>query len=60
MSARRDAGRIELDGLLTESDFDELIEVDPYNREPSSRRSDKEIARVLDLLDNLPRGKGAE
>ena len=48
-------GRDEIDREL-----DEMIVVDGYNREPSSRRSDREIARVLSILDNLPRGKDAD
>ena len=48
-------GRDEIDREL-----DEMIEVDPYNREPPSRKSDKEISRVIDILDNLPRGKVSE
>jgi hypothetical protein len=53
--------------LLTASDLDEIdreldeqIEVDPFNRDPSSRKSDKELGKLLDLLDNLPTGKDAE
>lgn len=45
-------GRDEIDREL-----DDLIEVDPYNREPSSRKPDKEIFSALDILDNLPRRK---
>jgi hypothetical protein len=56
-----------LTGLLTPSDHDDIddmldeeIVMDPYNREPSSRRSDKEISKLLDILDNLPTGKDAD
>ena len=35
-------------------DFDDLIEIDPYVPGTNNRRSDKELAKMLDLLDNLP------
>jgi len=38
-------------------DLDDLIEVDPYNREPSSRKSDKSLSSLLSILDNLQTGK---
>ncbi len=38
-------------------DLDEMIEVDPGDFNPPSRRKDSELARMLDLLDNLPTGK---
>jgi len=44
----------EIDRML-----DEQIEVDPYNGDPPSKRSDKEISRVLSILDSLDeRGNG--
>ncbi len=39
----------EIDQML-----DEEIEIDPFGGDPPSRRSDKELARMLDLIDNLP------
>lgn len=46
--------------LLTPADeddiFDDLLEVDPYVPNAPSRRSDKELARVLAILDNLQTG----
>jgi hypothetical protein len=36
--------------------LDEMIQVDPYNGNPPSRRKDREISRVLGLLDSLERG----
>jgi hypothetical protein len=45
----------EIDRML-----DEQIEVDPENFSPPSRRKDDELARILDLLDNLPKGKDSE
>jgi hypothetical protein len=46
-----------LGGLVDERDFDdidELIEIDPYVSGTSNRRSDKELSKILDLIDNLP------
>lgn len=43
-----------------DDELDEMLVVDPYNREPSSRKSDKSLGRLLLLLDNLPTGKDAE
>jgi hypothetical protein len=37
---------------------DDLIEVAWPEFNPPSRRKDSEVGRMLDLLDNLPRGKG--
>lgn len=37
---------------------DDLIEVDPYNGDPPSKRKDAELDRVLALLDSLGRGNG--
>ena len=41
-------------------DLDEMIQVDPYNGDPPSRRKDRELARVLSILDSLEvvRGDG--
>ncbi|MES2658140.1 MAG: hypothetical protein V4689_05955 [Verrucomicrobiota bacterium] len=47
-------GRDEIDREL-----DDEIEVDPFNREPSSRKSDKELGRLLRILDELETGKDA-
>ena len=39
--------------------IDELTVVDPYAGDPPNRRSDKELGRLLDLLDSLDeRGNG--
>jgi hypothetical protein len=45
-----------LAGLCHERDFDEIDELaaaDPFNGDPPARRSDKEIGRLLSLLDSL-------
>jgi hypothetical protein len=34
--------------------LDEEIQVDPYVTGTNNRRSDKELAKMLDLIDNLP------
>jgi len=40
-------------------ELDEAIQIDPYSGDPPSRRSDKELGRLLDLLDSLgERGNG--
>ena len=53
-SIQKDAqGRDEIDRELD----DDLIEVSWPEVNPPSRRKDTELARVLDLLDNLPTGK---
>jgi len=50
---------VEIEGLLSDEDFDDLLEVDPYAGDPPSKRSDKELARVLSVLDSLDeRGNG--
>jgi hypothetical protein len=53
--------------LLTPKCYDEIDAalddetiVDPFNREPSSRKSDESLGRLLSILDNLPRGKDAD
>lgn len=43
---------VELDHDLIEQPWPEV--------NPPSRRKDSELARMLDILDNLPRGKDAE
>jgi hypothetical protein len=48
-------GRDEIDREL-----DDCVLIDPYVSGAPSRRSDKELARILNLIDNLPvseRGK---
>ena len=45
-----------IDSLLTPADLDEIDEilvVDPYECHAPSRRSDKDLASLLDLLDSL-------
>ena len=45
-----------IDSLLSEADLDEIDEilvVDPYEVHAPSRRSDKDLASLLDLLDSL-------
>jgi hypothetical protein len=37
-----------------EHDFDDIIEIDPYVSGTSSRRSDKELNRMLAIIDSLP------
>lgn len=37
-----------------DAELDEHIEIDPYVSGTNNRRSDKELARMLDLIDNLP------
>ena len=42
-------------------DFDDVIQIDPYAGDPPSKRSDKEISRLLDVLDSIENdsnGKG--
>lgn len=40
-------------------ELDDMIQVDPYECHAPSRRSDKELARVLSILDSL-NDRGAE
>ena len=49
-------GRDAIDRAVEEFDaeIDHHIEVDPYISGTNSRRSDKELARMLDLIDGLP------
>lgn len=35
-------------------EIDEYLEVDPYVTGTNNRRSDRELARMLELIDNLP------
>lgn len=46
--------------LLTPADeddiFDDLIEADPHIPNPPSRRSDRELSRLLAILDNVNSG----
>jgi hypothetical protein len=53
-----DVGKLVSDDDLDDIDaeLDEMIQVDPYNGNPPSRRKDREISRVLGLLDSLERG----
>jgi hypothetical protein len=37
-----------------DDDIDDLVEIDPYVSGTSNRRSDKELSKILDLIDNLP------
>lgn len=44
-------------------EIDDFIEIDPFNGDPPSRRKDKELAAMLDLLDSLQvpaSGKGPQ
>ena len=42
-----------------DAELDDHLQVDPYAGDPPSRRSDKELGRLLDLLDSLgERGNG--
>ncbi len=43
----------EIDREIDE-DFDDLIEIDPYVTGTNNRRSDRELANMLELIDNLP------
>ncbi|MBK1814999.1 hypothetical protein JIN84_05195 [Luteolibacter yonseiensis] len=48
---------VEIHGLLSPSDWDDLEAdslIEPFVSGTNNRRSDKELARVLDLIDNLP------
>ena len=48
-----------IDGLLTDDDIDELMQLDPSAGDPPSKRSDKETDRLLSILDALDeRGNG--
>ncbi len=41
-------------------ELDEMIQVDPGEFNPPSRRKDTELARMLAILDNLPKGKDSQ
>ena len=41
-----------------DDELDEMIQIDPFSGDPPSRRKDKEVSRLLNLLDNLATGKG--
>jgi hypothetical protein len=43
----------EIDREIDE-DFDDLIEIDPYVTGTNNRRSDRDLAKMLELIDNLP------
>lgn len=43
-----------------DDDHDDLLQVDPYSGDCPSRRSDKELARVLLILDSLDDERGSE
>ena len=49
----RSQTELEVMALLTGDDLDDLIEIDPYNGDPPSKRSDKQLAGVLAILDSL-------
>lgn len=50
-----------LAGILGPDDLDEIESlVDPYAGDPPCRRSDKEVNRVLALLDSLETERGSE
>ncbi len=36
-----------------DAELDDMLQVDPFNGDPPSRRKDREISRVLSLLDSL-------
>ena len=38
----------------TDRELDEHLQIDPYVTGTNNRRSDKELSRMLDLIDNLP------
>jgi hypothetical protein len=42
--------------LYLDQDFDERVVVDPYECHQPSRRSDKELGHLLNLLDSLETG----
>jgi hypothetical protein len=50
--------RDSIEPLPTADIEDDLINVDPFNGDPPSKRSDKELARTLAILDSLERGNG--
>ena len=46
-------GEDEIDRSIDE-DFDDLVEIDPYVTGTNNRRSDRDLAKMLELIDNLP------
>jgi hypothetical protein len=46
-----------LAGLLSDSDMDDLILLDPHECHAPTRRSDREVAVLLSILDSLEQGK---
>jgi hypothetical protein len=46
-----------LAGLLSDDDFDDLLDLDPYVPGAPSRRSDRELNQLLSILDSLEGGK---
>jgi hypothetical protein len=46
-------GLDEIDREIDE-DFDDLVEIDPYVTGTNNRRSDRDLAKMLELIDNLP------
>ena len=47
------AFREALNPARPDKDFDDLIQTNPYDFNPPSRRSDKELSRVLSILDSI-------
>jgi hypothetical protein len=45
-----------LAGLMSEGDFDDVLEIDPFIPEVGNRRSQKEQDGVLAILDELEKG----
>ncbi len=48
------SNRLEVMATLTEADFDEIAEADSHVPGPSNRRNERDLARMLDLIENLP------
>jgi hypothetical protein len=46
-----------LAALMSEDDMDDLLMVDPYECQAPSRRSEKEVAGILAILDEIKKGK---
>lgn len=55
--AEHQAFREALNQPVAEDDFDDLIEVDPHDFNPPSRRSDRELNRMLSILDSIENGR---
>jgi hypothetical protein len=45
---------ISVDDREIDEDFDDLVEIDPYVTGTNNRRSDRDLAKMLELIDNLP------